>query len=62
MTILVTILETWFTRRTVEAINEIIKDTASQASIRWGGDEFIGVFYGLEGSYRKEVLKGYWIK
>ena len=42
-------------RRTVEAINEIIKDT--DIIIRWGGDEFIGVFYGLKKEEAIEIAQ-----
>ena len=42
-------------RRTVEAINEIIKDT--DIIIRWGGDEFIGVFYGLNKEEAREIAQ-----
>ena len=33
-------------RRTVQTINEIVRN--NDIIIRWGGDEFIGIFYGLK--------------
>ncbi len=33
-------------RRTVQSINEVVR--SSDIIIRWGGDEFIGIFYGLK--------------
>ena len=42
-------------RRTVEAINEIINK--SDIIIRWGGDEFIGIFYGLNKEEAREIAQ-----
>ncbi len=42
-------------RRTVDAINEIVRN--EDIIIRWGGDEFIGIFYGLSKENAIKIAK-----